>query len=54
MLAYEDKQMRLFGAAQMQVITDADVTPEQRDALFVEIVGTYLQALNRIRSGVDR
>lgn len=46
-----DPQRRFLGAAQVQVVTDASYSSEQRDVIFRELVGPHLPLIQAIAAG---
>ncbi len=47
-----DLQKRFYGAAQVQVITDVNYPPQERDEIFKELVSGYRTIIDTIRLGV--
>lgn len=47
--AASDYRVRPFGAAQVQVITDGTLPPEDRDAIFQDFVGASIDAIDAMR-----
>jgi hypothetical protein len=49
--AAEDYQRRFFGAAQFQLVMDADLPESERDAIFGTIMGPCVPVINTLISG---
>jgi hypothetical protein len=47
----KNRRLRPFGAGQMQVLTDPDMSAAERDAVFHEVVEAYLPLVRAIRLG---
>jgi hypothetical protein len=44
--AASDYQRRCFGAAQFQVVMNADLPPEERDEIFTTLIGAGVDVIN--------
>jgi hypothetical protein len=49
--AARDHRSKFFGAAQLQVVCDADMPAERQQQAFADIVGAYMPLIDVIRSG---